>query len=123
VVIGAEAGASAAHLLKTEAPSLDVTLIETIQSTPSFFPTSISAGPRDRIVNHGYQGLRALGIKVVQGTADDAGQEDQGWWRHAPLRQTGVARHRHQVRPIPGYSREAAPIMPHAYNTALDGVC
>jgi NADH dehydrogenase FAD-containing subunit len=73
IVGGGAGGATAAHLLKKEAPKLDVTLIETnpIYSS-SFFSNLYLGGFREiESLNHGYQGLRALGIKVVQGTATD----------------------------------------------------
>jgi sulfide dehydrogenase [flavocytochrome c] flavoprotein subunit len=127
IVGGGAGGASAAHLLKTEAPSLDVTLIETnpIYSS-SFFSNLYLGGLREiESLNHGYQGLRALGIKVVQGTATDVDAAGK------KIKVGGGTLHYDKLvlspgidikfDSIPGYSREAALIMPHAYNTALDG--
>ena len=73
IVGGGAGGATVAHLLKKEAPNLDVTLIETnpIYSS-SFFSNLYLGGFREiESLNHGYEGLRALGIKVVHDTATD----------------------------------------------------
>src|SRR5687767_10479525 len=73
IVGGGAGGATVAHFLKKDGPKLDVTLIETnpIYSS-SFFSNLIFGGFREiESLNHGYQGLKSLGIKVVQGTATD----------------------------------------------------
>ena len=105
IVGGGAGGATAAHFLKKDAPKLDVTLIETnpIYSS-SFFSNLYIGGFRTlESLNHGYGGLRRLGIKVVHDIATDvdASQEDRQDARrpHLCLRQArAVARHRHQVR-------------------------
>jgi sulfide dehydrogenase [flavocytochrome c] flavoprotein chain len=127
IVGGGAGGATAAHFLKKEAPKLDVTLIETnpIYSS-SFFSNLYLGGFREiESLNHGYQGLRSLGIKVVQGTATDV--DTSG--KKVKVGGSSFAYDKLVLSPgidikfdsIPGYSRDAALIMPHAYNTALDG--
>ena len=87
IVGGGAGGATVAHYLKKEAPELDVTLIEAnpIYSS-SFFSNLYLGGFREiESLNHGYQGLKALGIKVVQGTATDV-DDDPGIGSAAPRR-------------------------------------
>jgi sulfide dehydrogenase [flavocytochrome c] flavoprotein subunit len=127
IVGGGAGGATAAHLLKRDAPNLDVTLIETNPIYSSSFFSSLYLGGLREIesLNHGYQGLRALGIKVVQGTATDI--DSTG--KKVKVGNSALAYDKLVLSPgidikfdsVPGYSREAALIMPHAYNTALDG--
>ena len=127
VVGGGAGGATVAHFLKKDAPNLDVTLIETnpIYSS-SFFSNLYLGGFREiESLNHGYQGLKSLGIKVVQGTAtdvDSSGKKVKVGGRTFPydklVLSPGIDI---KFDSIPGYSREAALVMPHAYNTALDG--
>jgi sulfide dehydrogenase [flavocytochrome c] flavoprotein chain len=127
IVGGGAGGATVAHLLKRDAPNLDVTLIETnpIYSS-SFFSNLYLGGLREiESLNHGYQGLRALGIKVVQATATDV--DSSG--KKVKVGNSTLPYDKLVLSPgidikfdsVPGYSREAALIMPHAYNTALDG--
>ena len=73
IVGGGAGGATAAHFVKKEAPNLDVTLIEanSIYSS-SFFSNLYIGGFRTlESLNHGYAGLRRLGIKVVHDLATD----------------------------------------------------
>src|SRR6478735_7267553 len=127
IVGGGAGGATTAHYIKRDAPELDVTLIETnpIYSS-SFFSNLYLGGLREiESLNHGYQGLRALGIKVVQGTATDV--DSSG--KKVKVGSSTLAYDKLVLSPgidikfdsVPGYSREAALVMPHAYNTALDG--
>jgi len=127
VVGGGAGGATAAHFLKKDAPNIDVTLIETNPIYNSSFFSNLYLGGLRQIesLNHGYQGLKALGIKVVQGTAtdvDSAGKTVKVGGRTFPydklVLSPGIDM---KFDSVPGYSREAALVMPHAYNTALDG--
>ena len=127
VVGGGAGGATAAHFLKKDAPNLDVTLIETNPIYSSSFFSNLYLGGFRQIesLNHGYQALKALGIKVVQGTATDvasSGKTVKVGGRTLPydklVLSPGIDI---KFDSVPGYSREAALVMPHAYNTALDG--
>ena len=105
IVGGGAGGATVAHFLKSGAPKLDVTLIETnpIYSS-SFFSNLYLGGFRDiEVAQPRLWGLRRLGIKVVQGTATDVDSSRKKvrtrGGRTLHLRQAGaVAWHRHQVR-------------------------
>ena len=73
IVGGGAGGATVAHYVKKDAPELDVTLIEAnpIYSS-SFFSNLYLGGFRTlESLNHAYDGLRALGVKVVHDTATD----------------------------------------------------
>ncbi|MET0193570.1 MAG: FAD/NAD(P)-binding oxidoreductase, partial [Hyphomicrobiaceae bacterium] len=127
VVGGGAGGATAAHFLKKDAPNFDVTLIETNPIYSSSFFSNLYLGGFRQVesLNHGYQGLKSLGIKVVQGTAtdvDSAGKTVKVGGRTFPydklVLSPGIDI---KFDSVPGYSREAALVMPHAYNTALDG--
>jgi sulfide dehydrogenase [flavocytochrome c] flavoprotein subunit len=127
VVGGGAGGATAAHFLKKDAPNFDVTLIETNPIYSSSFFSNLYLGGFRQVesLNHGYQGLKSLGIKVVQGTAtdvDSAGKTVKVGGRSFPydklVLSPGIDI---KFDSVPGYSREAALVMPHAYNTALDG--
>ena len=124
IVGGGAGGATVAHYLKTGAPSLDVTLIEAnpIYSA-AFFSNLFIGGIRPlESLNHGYAGLRRLEVWVVHDFATDVN----------PVRKTVRTRggrtysyDRLVLSPgidikydsVPGYSREAARLMPHAYTT------
>jgi NADPH-dependent 2,4-dienoyl-CoA reductase/sulfur reductase-like enzyme len=124
IVGGGAGGATVAHYLKTGAPSLDVTLIEAnpIYST-AFFSNLYIGGIRPlESLNHGYAGLRRLNVWVVHDFATDVN----------PVRKTVRTRggrtysyDRLVLSPgidikydsVPGYSREVARVMPHAYTT------
>jgi NADPH-dependent 2,4-dienoyl-CoA reductase/sulfur reductase-like enzyme len=125
IVGGGAGGASVAHNLKASAPDLDITLIEAnpIYSS-SFFSNLYLGGFRTpESLNHGYGGLQRLFVKVVHDIVTDV----------SPSRKTVRTRggrvygyDRLVLSPgidinydsIPGYSRDAARIMPHAYTTA-----
>ena len=73
IVGGGAGGATVAHYIKKDAPELDVTLIEAnpIYSS-SFFSNLYLGGFRTlESLNHGYGGLRKLGVKVVHDFATD----------------------------------------------------
>jgi NADPH-dependent 2,4-dienoyl-CoA reductase/sulfur reductase-like enzyme len=124
IVGGGAGGATVAHFLKKEAPALDVTLIEVnpIYSS-SFFSNLYIGGFRTlESLNHGYTGLRRLGIKVVNDYATDVDA------RRKTVRTRGGRTYPYdrlvlspgidiKYDSIKGYSREAARVMPHAYTT------
>lgn len=124
IVGGGAGGATVAHYLKKGEPNLDVTLIEAnpIYSS-SFFSNLFIGGFRSfESLNSDYSGLASLGIKVVTDYATDVDTTA----RVVRTRGGGsFAYDRLVLSPgidikydsIPGYSREAAEIMPHAYNT------
>jgi NADPH-dependent 2,4-dienoyl-CoA reductase/sulfur reductase-like enzyme len=124
IVGGGAGGATVAHILKTVAPNLDVTLIEANPIYSSCFFSNLYLGgirPLESL-NHGYAGLRRLNVWVVHDFATDVN----------PMRRTVRTRggrtysyERLVLSPgidikyesIAGYSREAARLMPHAYTT------
>jgi sulfide dehydrogenase [flavocytochrome c] flavoprotein chain len=124
IVGGGAGGATVAHYLKKDGPELDVTLIEAnpIYSS-SFFSNLYIGGFRSlESLNHTYGGLRRVGVKVVHDVASDVNTSTK------TVRTRGdrtYAYDRLVLSPgidikfdsIPGYSRDAARIMPHAYNT------
>lgn len=124
IVGGGAGGATVAHVLKKEAPNLDVTLIEanSIYSS-SFFSNLYIGGFRTlESLNHGYAGLRRLGIKVVHDFATDIDRTKKTVKTRAGRT---YAYDRLVLSPgidikydsIKGYSRDVARTMPHAYNT------
>jgi sulfide dehydrogenase [flavocytochrome c] flavoprotein chain len=128
IVGGGAGGATVAHYVKKEAPNLDVTLIETnpIYSS-SFFSNLYLGGFRSlESLNHTYGGLRRLGIKVVHDTALDVdtskktvrtkGGRSYGYDRLVLSPGIDI-----KFDSIPGFSREASRIMPHAYTTSAVG--
>jgi NADPH-dependent 2,4-dienoyl-CoA reductase/sulfur reductase-like enzyme len=124
IVGGGAGGATVAHFVKREAPNLDVTLIETnpIYSS-SFFSNLYMGGFRTlESLNHGYVGLRRLGIRVVHDFATDVdrarktvktrGGRTYGYDRLVLSPGIDI-----KYDSIQGYSPQAARIMPHAYTT------
>ncbi len=128
IVGGGAGGATVAHYVKKGAPALDVTLIETnpIYSS-SFFSNLYIGGFRSlESLNHTYGGLQRLGVKVVYDTATDVDATKRR------VRTRGGRSYRYdrlvlspgidmKYESIPGYSREASRVMPHAYTTAAAG--
>jgi NADPH-dependent 2,4-dienoyl-CoA reductase/sulfur reductase-like enzyme len=124
IVGGGAGGATVAHFVKKEAPALDVTLIEVnpIYSS-SFFSNLFIGGFRTlESLSHSYTGLRRLGIKVVHDFATDVDA------RKKIVRTRGGRAYPYdrlvlspgidiKYDSIKGYSRDAARVMPHAYNT------
>jgi len=124
IVGGGAGGATVAHTLKAGAPDLDVTLIEANPIYSSCFFSNLYLGgirPLESL-NHSYAGLHRLSVWVVHDFAIDVD----------PVRRTVRTRggrtysyDRLVLSPgidikydsIPGYSREAARVMPHAYTT------
>ncbi len=124
VVGGGAGGATVAHLLKKSEPKLDVTLIEASpRYSSSFFSNLYLGGFRSfASLNHDYDGLTKLGIKLVRDYATDVDAKAKS------VRTRGgrtFSYDRLVLSPgidmkydsVPGYSREAASVMPHAYNT------
>jgi NADPH-dependent 2,4-dienoyl-CoA reductase/sulfur reductase-like enzyme len=124
VVGGGAGGATVAHLLKAGEPKLDVTLIEANpRYSSSFFSNLYLGGFRSfDSLNHGYDGLTKLGVKVVRDYATDVdtakktvrtrGGRSFGYDRLVLSPGIDI-----KYDSIAGYSREAANTMPHAYNT------
>ena len=124
IVGGGAGGATAAHFVKKEAPNLDVTLIEAnpIYSS-SFFSNLYIGGFRTlESLNHGYAGLRRLGMKVVHDFATDVDSakktvRTRGGRTYAYDRLVLSPGIDIKYDSIKGYSRDVARTMPHAYNT------
>jgi NADPH-dependent 2,4-dienoyl-CoA reductase/sulfur reductase-like enzyme len=125
VVIGGGAGgATVAHYVKKEAPALDVTLIEANRTySSSFFSNLYIGGFRTfESLNHGYAGLRKVGVKVVHDYATDVDtakkvvktRSGKTYPYERLVLSPGIDI---KYDSVPGYSRQAASIMPHAYNT------
>jgi NADPH-dependent 2,4-dienoyl-CoA reductase/sulfur reductase-like enzyme len=125
IVGGGAGGATAAHFVKAGAPNLDVTLIEVnpIYSS-SFFSNLYLGGFRRNLesLNHGYAGLRRLGIRVVHDYATDVDPARK------MVRTRGGRAYPYdrlvlspgidiKYDSINGYSRAVSQIMPHAYTT------
>ena len=124
IVGGGAGGATVAHYVKKEAPALDVSLIEANSTySSSFFSNLYIGGFRTlESLNHGYAGLRKVGVKVVHDYATDVDTT-----KKTVKTRSGktYAYDRLVLSPgidikydsIAGYSRAAASVMPHAYNT------
>jgi sulfide dehydrogenase [flavocytochrome c] flavoprotein chain len=124
IVGGGAGGATVAHFIKKDAPNLDVTLIEANPIyNSSFFSNLYLGGFRTlESLNHSYAGLRRLGIRVVHDFATDVdrtkktvrtrGGRSYGYDRLVLSPGIDI-----KYDSIPGYSREAARLMPHAYTT------
>src|SRR5690606_37017717 len=124
IVGGGPGGATVAHYVKKGAPNLDVTLIEAnpIYSS-SFFSNLYLGGFRTlESLNHDYEGLKKLGVNVVQDYATDVDTSAKvvrtrggnSFNYDRLVLSPGIAMN---YESIEGYSREAAQVMPHAYNT------
>jgi sulfide dehydrogenase [flavocytochrome c] flavoprotein chain len=125
VVIGGGAGgATVAHYLKKGDAKLDITVIEPNRTySSSFFSNLYLGGFRSfASLNHGYEGLRGLGIKVVHdfATGVDAAKKTVTTRNGQTL-----AYDRLIVSPgidikydsVPGYTKELSGRFPHAYQT------
>lgn len=125
VVIGGGAGgATVAHYVKKEAPGIDVTLIEANPNYSSSFLSNLYIGGFRSIesLDHGYARLRNLRIRVVHDRATDvdvAGRvvKTQGGTNFSYDRLVLSPGIDMKFDSVPGYSREAAALFPHAYNT------
>jgi sulfide dehydrogenase [flavocytochrome c] flavoprotein chain len=123
VVIGGGAGgATVARILKSEAPQLDVTLVEREKIYTTCFNSNHYFGGFRTFASlqHSYDGLRKLGISVVNESAFDIDTEKK---TVGVAGGTTLAYDRLVLSPgidfrywdIEGYSPEAAEVMPHAW--------
>lgn len=123
VVIGGGAGgATVAHNVKKNAPDLDVTLVEmNPQYTSCFFSNLYLGGFRTlESLTHGYDGLKAAGINVINdmATGVDAAKKTVSLKGGNTLAydklvlSPGID---FKYDTIEGYSQEAAQVMPHAW--------
>jgi NADPH-dependent 2,4-dienoyl-CoA reductase/sulfur reductase-like enzyme len=122
IVGGGAGGGTVARILKTEAPDLDVTVIEARPVyTTCFNSNHFFGGFRSfASLQHNYDGLRKLGINVINDTATaiDAAKKSV-----TLAGGTSLPYDRLVLSPgidfnyaaIEGYSAEAAEIMPHAW--------
>ena len=127
IVGGGAGGATVAHFVKAGAPNLDVTLIEANRVySSSFFSNLYLGGFRTLAsLNHGYGGLRLLGIRLVHdlATGVDPARKSvrtRGGRSYSYDRLVLAPGIDIKFDSVPGYSRDAARIMPHAYNTDAD---
>ncbi len=124
IVGGGAGGATVAHYVKKDAPSLDVTLIEANSTySSSFFSNLYIGGFRSlESLSHGYAGLRKIGVKVVHDYASDVDttkktvktRSGKTYAYDRLVLSPGIDI---KYESVPGYSRAAASLMPHAYNT------
>jgi len=123
VVIGGGAGgATVARILKSEAPQLEVTVVETQPIYTTCFNSNHYFGGFRTFASlqHSYDGLRKLGVDVVTDTARDI---DTGKKTVRLASGTTLSYDRLVLSPgidfkyeaIEGYSPQAAEIMPHAW--------
>jgi NADPH-dependent 2,4-dienoyl-CoA reductase/sulfur reductase-like enzyme len=124
IVGGGAGGATAAHFIKRGAPNLDVTLIEANRIySSSFFSNLYIGGFRTlESLNHGYAGLSRIGVKVVHDFATDVDAtrrivRTRGGRTYPYDRLVLSPGIDIKYDSISGYSRDAARLMPHAYNT------
>jgi sulfide dehydrogenase [flavocytochrome c] flavoprotein chain len=125
IVGGGAGGATAAHYLKKDAPDVDVTLIEANPTySSSFFSNLYIGGFREfSTLNHKYDGLRKLGVKVVHDLATEVDvakksvkTRDGSTVPYDKLvLSPGIAI---KYESVPGYTVQLAEVMPHAYMTA-----
>jgi len=122
VVGGGAGGATVANLVKKSAPDLDVTLVEVNpQYTSCFFSNLYLGGFRTfESITHGYDGLKKLGVNVVQDLATDVDTSK----KTVALKGGGQLSYDKLVlspgidfkfETIEGYSDDAAKTMPHAW--------
>ena len=122
IVGGGAGGGTVARILKTEAPDLDVTVIEAHPVyTTCFNSNHFFGGFRTfASLQHSYGGLKKLGINIVHdmATAIDAGKKSvtlsggQALTYDRLVLSPGID---FNYAAIEGYSAEAAEIMPHAW--------
>lgn len=129
VIGGGPGGATAANQLKTLDPGLDVTLIEPKEAfTTCFYSNLFIGGFRSfQSITHTYDGLKKRGIRVV---ADSASGVDTAAKIITLAGGGKVPYDRLVLAPgidikydsIEGYSKEAAEIMPHAWQAGAQTV-
>jgi NADPH-dependent 2,4-dienoyl-CoA reductase/sulfur reductase-like enzyme len=128
IVGGGAGGATTAHLIKREAPQLDVTLIDANSIYSSSFLSNLYLGELRSLesLSHSYGGLQKLGIKVVQDLATDINPnrrtvKTKGGRTYAYDRLVLAPGIDMKYQAILGYSREAQRAMPDAYATSAFG--
>jgi NADPH-dependent 2,4-dienoyl-CoA reductase/sulfur reductase-like enzyme len=128
IVGGGAGGATLAHQLKKGDPKLDVTVIEPKSTySTSFFSNLYIGGFRDfASLNHGYDDLKKLGVKVVNDFATGVDQAKKvvmtrGGGSYAYDRLVLSPGIDIKYESIPGYSKELSDTYPHAYQTAAIG--
>jgi sulfide dehydrogenase [flavocytochrome c] flavoprotein subunit len=122
IVGGGAGGGTVARILKTEAPQLDVTVVEKREVYTSCFNSNHVFGGFRTLASlqHSYDGLRKLGIDVATDTATDI---DAGKRSVTLAGGRSLAYDRLVLAPgidftydaIAGYSPAAAEILPHAW--------
>ena len=122
IVGGGAGGATVARVLKSEAPQLDVTVVETQPIYTTCFNSNHYFGGFRTFASlqHSYDGLRRLGITVATDTASDI---DTGKKTVTLTGGTALPYDRLVLSPgidfkyeaIAGYSPQAAEVMPHAW--------
>jgi NADPH-dependent 2,4-dienoyl-CoA reductase/sulfur reductase-like enzyme len=122
IVGGGAGGGTVARILKSEAPQLEITIVEKRPIYTSCFNSNhVFGGFRSfASLQHSYDGLRKLGINVVtdMATAIDTGKKSVALSGGATLPydrlvlSPGID---FKYDAIEGYSAEAAEIMPHAW--------
>ena len=121
IIGGGPGGATVANQLKQGEPNLDVTLIEVSKVyTTCFFSNLYLGGFRSYAsLQHNYDGLKKIGIKVVHALATDvdtAKKTVRAGGRMYPYDRLVVAPGIDiKYGSIEGYSPQAAQVMPHAY--------
>ena len=125
VIIGGGAGgATVAHQLKKKSPKIDVTLIEPKATyTSCFFSNHYIGGFRSmRSLQHNYDGLQKLGVKIVQDIAVDINSDKKTITLKG---ETELAYDKLVLSPgidmkygtIEGYGEEVSKVMPHAWQS------
>lgn len=124
IVGGGAGGATVAHYVKKDAPALDVTLIEANQTYSSSFFSNLYLGGFRNLdsLNHGYAGLRKVGVKVVHDFATEVDtakkvvktRSGRSYSYDRLVLSPGIDI---KYDSIKGYSREVAASLPHAYTT------
>ncbi len=121
IIGGGPGGATVAHQLKQGDAALDVTLIEASATyTTCFFSNLYLGGFRTyQSLQHNYDGLKKLGVKVVVARAtdvDQAARTVRAGGRSYPYDRLVVAPGIEiKYGSIEGYSEQASQLMPHAY--------
>jgi sulfide dehydrogenase [flavocytochrome c] flavoprotein chain len=122
IIGGGPGGATVALHLKQAAPDLQVTLIDSRANHPTCFYSNLYLGgfrPFASLIQS-YDGLRALGIRIITETATDVDTTKKlvkfGRGRPQPydrlVLSPGISL---KFDAIEGYSQEAAELMPHAW--------
>jgi NADPH-dependent 2,4-dienoyl-CoA reductase/sulfur reductase-like enzyme len=129
VIGGGAGGATAAHYIKKDGgAAVDVTLIEARRTYSSSFFSNLYLGGFRKFesLNHGYEGLTKVGVKVV---FDRAASVDSAKKTVKLAGGQTLAYDKLVLSPgievkfesIPGYSKELANQFPHAYETSGTG--